>query len=270
MSNGYCSNCGSALQPGAAFCAECGTPVKQPAQQQPVQQAVQQPVQQPAQQAAYAPAYAYGAQKRTNKGLVIGLAAGGAALFLLLAVILIVVFASPKGALKDYRMGDVIGYYEGKATVKSVKISGSWKQYAEAMDADFDELEDMIDEARGSRYECELYLERGGLTLTFDDLELMMGESSIYIEDFELKKGRAKGKAEESEEYYLGEMSKKINYDVTLKEDKRNDYGLSGKVKVELTTTIDHKEMNYYLDSNIKSDFKMNITFEVEFDTVQQ
>lgn len=47
----FCPNCGTSLEQGVKFCANCGKPIQEPTQQQPMQQqqqvvVVQQPMQQ--------------------------------------------------------------------------------------------------------------------------------------------------------------------------------------------------------------------------------
>ena len=85
---GFCANCGAALQDGAAFCNRCGAAQQIPSQDgsQYLQHHPQQHMQQ---QYLYRQTAPQPPQKKSRKGLIIGLACGGTALVAGLVVLIL-------------------------------------------------------------------------------------------------------------------------------------------------------------------------------------
>ena len=110
----FCSKCGNQLKDSDRFCAKCGTPVVKESelQEKPTGEPVysQTPMigsveAQPVHRQTAAPV-----QKKSKKGLIIGLSLGGVLLAVILAVALIFVFR-PKDGDSEYGGGSIpLGY----------------------------------------------------------------------------------------------------------------------------------------------------------------
>ena len=117
----FCSKCGNPLPDDAKFCSACGAPVKISQEDSPVQQRpagiadevenIQTPKPEPLmQEPNFNGQMGYGAaapvQKKSKKGLIIGLSLGGVLLAVILTVALIFVF-HPKDNVPEYGQGSV-------------------------------------------------------------------------------------------------------------------------------------------------------------------
>ena len=117
----FCSKCGNPLPDDAKFCSACGAPVKisqeaSPVPQQPAgitdeAENIQTPKPEPLmQEPNFNGQMGYGAaapvQKKSKKGLIIGLSLGGVLLAVILTVALIFVF-HPKDNVPEYGQGSV-------------------------------------------------------------------------------------------------------------------------------------------------------------------
>lgn len=120
----FCSKCGNPLPDDAKFCSACGAPVKISQEDSPVQQRpagrpdevenIQVPKPEPLmQESNFNGQIGYGAaapvQKKSKKGLIIGLSLGGVLLAVILAVALIFVFGL-KGGSKGNDGSVPLGY----------------------------------------------------------------------------------------------------------------------------------------------------------------
>ena len=121
----FCSKCGNPLPDDAKFCSACGAPVKISQEDSPVQQRpagiadevenIQVPKPEPLmQEPNFNGQMGYGAaapvQKKSKKGLIIGLSVGGALLAVILAAALIFVFALKGGSSKGDDSSVNLGY----------------------------------------------------------------------------------------------------------------------------------------------------------------
>ena len=117
----FCSKCGNPLPEDARFCSVCGAPVKISQEASPVPQQpagildemvnIQTPKPEPLmQEPNFNGQMGYGAaapvQKKSKKGLIIGLSLGGVLLAVILTVALIFVF-HPKDNVPEYGQGSV-------------------------------------------------------------------------------------------------------------------------------------------------------------------
>lgn len=110
----FCSKCGNQLKDGDRFCAKCGASVLQQTepQEKPAAEPVysQVPVEGRAEVQTLEHRVAASVQKKSKKGLVIGLSVGGALLAVILAAALIFVFALKGGSSKGDDSSVNLGY----------------------------------------------------------------------------------------------------------------------------------------------------------------
>lgn len=110
----FCSKCGNQLKDGDRFCAKCGASVLQQTepQEKPAAEPVysQVPVEGRAEVQTLEHRVAASVQKKSKKGLIIGLSVGGALLAVILAAALIFVFALKGGSSKGDDSSVNLGY----------------------------------------------------------------------------------------------------------------------------------------------------------------
>lgn len=110
----FCSKCGNQLKDGDRFCAKCGASVLQQTepQEKPAAEPVysQVPVEWRAEVQTLEHRVAASVQKKSKKGLIIGLSVGGALLAVILAAALIFVFALKGGSSKGDDSSVNLGY----------------------------------------------------------------------------------------------------------------------------------------------------------------
>ena len=122
----FCVHCGKEIQTGAGFCAFCGKPqqITPVPQAYPEQQASQPPQASQAQQPHPGQQQALPApmphQKKSRRGLVIGLIAGG--VLLVLAVVLLLVFL-----LRDDNDSAIVGSYYAVSGTDDGKPVEAWE-----------------------------------------------------------------------------------------------------------------------------------------------